>query len=55
MLLTADQAIRCVILCQLLTNTFIPIFLVRLDESTGHVLLLAGDNVDYRDGFWRFL
>ncbi|WP_375341105.1 hypothetical protein [Okeania sp. SIO2B3] len=33
---TAEQSIRCVILCQSLTNTFTSIFLVRLDERTVH-------------------
>jgi hypothetical protein len=55
---TAEQAIRCVILCQSLTNTFTPIHIVRLDEQTGNVFILAGDNIEieiYRNGFWRFL
>ncbi|MHC5676894.1 MAG: DUF6888 family protein [Nostoc sp.] len=40
---TAEQGIRCVILCQSLTNTFTPIYIVRLDEQTGNVFILAGD------------
>ncbi|WDD35745.1 hypothetical protein PQG02_17360 [Nostoc sp. UHCC 0926] len=55
---TAEQGIRCVILCQSLTNTFTPIFIVRLDEQTGNVFILAGDNIEieiYRNGLWRFL
>jgi hypothetical protein len=35
-----------------------PIFLVRLDERTGNLFILAGDNVEielYRNGLWRFL
>ncbi len=39
---TAEQGIRCVILCQSLTNTFTPIFIVRLDEQTGNVSILLG-------------
>ncbi|WP_407682442.1 DUF6888 family protein [Pseudocalidococcus azoricus] len=55
---TAEQAIRCVILCQCLTNTFTPIFVLRLDERTGNLFLLAGDNIEikiYRNGLGRFL
>jgi hypothetical protein len=55
---SADQGIMCVTLCQSVTNTFIPIFIVRLDERTGNVFILAGDNIEieiYRNGRWRFL
>ena len=56
---TAEQGIACVILCQSLTNTFfIPVFIVRLDERTGHLFILGGDNIEieiYRNGSWRFL
>lgn len=55
---TSEQGIICVILCQSLTSTFTTIFLVRLDERTGNVFILAGDNIEieiYRNGLWRFL
>lgn len=55
---TAEQGIRCVILSQSLTNTLTPIFVVRLDERTGNVFILAGDNIEieiYRNGLWRFV
>ncbi|AFY46868.1 hypothetical protein Nos7524_0970 [Nostoc sp. PCC 7524] len=55
---TAEQGIMCVTLCQSLTNTFTPIFIVRLDERTGNVFILAGDNIQieiYRNGRWRFI
>jgi hypothetical protein len=55
---TAEQGIRSVILCQSLTNTFIPIWVLRMDERTGNVFILAGDNIEieiYRNGLWRFL
>ena len=48
----------CVILCQSLTNTFTSIFIVKVDERTGNVFILAGDNIQieiYRNGYWRFL
>ena len=46
------------LLCQSLTNTFTSIVIVRLDERTGNVFILAGDNIQieiYRNGRWRFL
>jgi hypothetical protein len=35
-----------------------PIFVVRLDERTGNVFILAGDSIEieiYRNALWRFL
>ncbi|MGF2039062.1 DUF6888 family protein [Nostoc sp. ChiVER01] len=55
---TAEQGIRCVILSQSLTNTFTPIYIIRLDEQTGKCFILAGDNIEikiYNNGLWRFL
>lgn len=55
---TAEQGITCARLCQSLTNTFTPVFIVRLDERTGNLFILAGDNIEIeidRDGSWRFL
>jgi hypothetical protein len=55
---TAEQSIMGVILCQSLTNTFTPVFIVRLDERTGNLFILAGDNIEIeidRNGSWRFL
>ncbi len=48
----------CITLCQSLTNTFTAIFIIRLDERTENVFILAGDNIQieiYRNGRWRFL
>ena len=55
---TAEQSIMSVILCQSLTNTFTPVVIVRLDERTGNLFILAGDNIEIeidRKGSWRFL
>jgi hypothetical protein len=55
---TAEQGIMCIALCQSLTTTFTPIFVVRLDERTQNVFILAGDNIEieiYPNGLWRFL
>jgi hypothetical protein len=55
---TAEQGITCITLCQSITNTFVPIFVIRLDERTSNVFILAGDSMEieiYRNGRWRFL
>ncbi|MGF1542263.1 MAG: hypothetical protein ACFCU5_17765 [Pleurocapsa sp.] len=58
MLPTGKQGITCIILCQSLTNTFTPIFIVRIDERTKNVFILAGEDIQieiYPNGYWRFL
>jgi hypothetical protein len=57
---TAEQSIKCVILCQYLTDTYSPINMVRFDVRTGVIFILAGigDNIEveiYRNGLWRFV
>jgi hypothetical protein len=56
---TSEQGIECVVLCQSMTSKFlIPIHIVRLDERTGNIFILAGDNIEieiYRNGLWRFI
>ena len=56
---TAEQGITCARLCQSLTNTFTtPVVIVRLDERTGHLFILAGDNIEIeisRNGSPTFL
>lgn len=55
---TPQQAARCFVLCQNLTKMYLPIFLVRLDERTGNVFLLAGEETEIvitRDGQWRYV
>jgi hypothetical protein len=54
----AEQGVQCIILCQFLTGTFTPIFVVRLDERTGHIFILAGDTIAVEipcNGIWRLL
>jgi hypothetical protein len=55
---SGKQGITCIILCQSLTNTFTPIFIVRIDERTKNVFILAGEDIQieiYPNGYWRFL
>ncbi|MBR8839226.1 MAG: hypothetical protein DSM106950_35800 [Stigonema ocellatum SAG 48.90 = DSM 106950] len=54
---TAEQNLTCFILSQNLTTLLLPIFIVRLDERTGSIYILAGEEtgiVIARDGKWRY-
>ncbi|AFY49887.1 hypothetical protein Nos7524_4117 [Nostoc sp. PCC 7524] len=54
---TPAQTITCFILCQNVTSLFLPIFLVRIDERTGNIYILAGEETGIlitRDGRWRY-
>lgn len=55
--ITPEQAITCVTQCQKLTSLLKQIHIVRLDERTGDVYVLAGDDIGiiiFRDGKWEF-
>ncbi|WP_442937990.1 DUF6888 family protein [Nostoc sp.] len=55
---TAAQALKCVYLCQSLTTAYLPIYIVRLDERTGNIFILGGNEIEIlisRDGNWRYL
>lgn len=55
---TVPQTQRCFQLCQNLTSLYLSLELVRLDERTGNVVLLAGEEVFieiYPNGNWRFI
>ena len=43
---TAEQALKCVYLCQSLTTVYRPIYMVRLDERTGKIFILAGNDIE---------
>ena len=54
---TAEQNLTCFILSQNLTSMLLDISMVRLDERTGNVYILAGEEtgiVITRDGKWRY-
>ncbi len=54
---TAEQNLICFILSQNLTAFLLPIFIVRLDERTGNIYILAGEEtgiVINRNGKWRY-
>ncbi|MHC5939210.1 DUF6888 family protein [Nostoc sp.] len=44
-------------LCQNVTSLFLPIFIVRIDERTGNIYILAGEETGIlitRDRKWRY-
>jgi hypothetical protein len=54
---TSEQSLICFILSQNLTTFLLPIFIVRLDERTGNIYILAGEQtgiVINRNGKWRY-
>ena len=54
---TAAQTSQCFILCQKLTMFYKPIYLVRLDERTGEVVIIAGEEAQIaiaQNGEWTF-
>lgn len=54
---TAKQTLACVIQCQKVTSLLRPIHIVRLDERTGNIYVLAAKDLGFvvtRDGDWRF-
>jgi hypothetical protein len=54
---TAEQNLVCFILSQNLTTFLLPIFIVRQDERTGNIYILAGEEtgiVINRNGKWRY-
>ena len=54
---TSEQSLISFILSQNLTTFLLPIFIVRLDERTGNIYILAGEEtgiVINRNGKWRY-
>ncbi|GGA02327.1 DUF6888 family protein [Okeania sp. KiyG1] len=55
---TSEQKTRCYVLCCWFTRLYLPINIVRLDERTGNIFFLAGeDNIIeiYPNGNWRYI
>jgi len=54
---TSAQTLTCFIRCQAITTLLMPIHIVRLDERTGNIYILAGEELEItisRDGNWKF-
>jgi len=55
---TEKQALRCFQICQNLTNMYLSIDLIRLDERTKNIIIISGDETIieiYPNGKWRFI
>jgi hypothetical protein len=55
---TANQALACVRVCQMLSNSFKDIKLFRFDDKIGYIYILAGDSMDIiidSYGEWGFI
>ncbi len=55
---TTQQASRCFQLCQNLTNMYLSLDLVRLDQRMGNVIILSGEEIlieIYQNGNWKFV
>jgi hypothetical protein len=42
---TEIPAIRCFMMCQRITQMYLPLYLVRLDERRGDIFILAGEEL----------
>ena len=42
---TEKQVVNCFIMCQRITQMYLPISLVRLDERTNDIFILAGEDI----------
>jgi hypothetical protein len=55
---TAEQALACLRVCQMLSNYYRNIELFRFDDQTGIVFIFASDELQIivpPNGLWRFL
>ena len=55
---TNEQALRCFQLSQNLTEMYLSIDLIRFDERTGSIIIIAGRETIieiYANGDWRFV
>ena len=52
---TAVQALTCLRVCQMVSNSFLDIHLIRFNEIKGYVYILAGDEMEiliFPEGNW---
>ncbi|MFE1743796.1 DUF6888 family protein [Coleofasciculus sp. H7-2] len=58
MIPTSAQLLTCFILSYWATKMYLPIYIVRIDEPTGGVFFLAGEETAIlinRNGLWKLL
>ena len=56
---TESQLLKCLLLCQILSNCYRPIQLVRYDENRKEIFIIAGElgNIEitiFEQGQWRY-
>jgi hypothetical protein len=54
---TREQEATCLRLCVNVTRFYLSIHIIRLDERSGEIYLLAGEEIGIvvqRDGIWRY-
>jgi hypothetical protein len=54
---TPAQESKCFVICQNLTDKYLVIHIIRLDERTGEIYILAGQETEIlisRNGQWRY-
>jgi hypothetical protein len=56
---TESQLLKCLVLCQILSNCYRPIQLVRYDENRKEIFIIAGKlgNIEitiFEKGHWRY-
>ncbi|WP_438357534.1 DUF6888 family protein [Aphanothece sacrum] len=57
MIPTQAQVWQCYRLCVWATKLYLPIYLIRLDERTGYIIFIAGEEIlieIYPNGNWRY-
>uniref|UniRef100_UPI0035A1B006 DUF6888 family protein n=1 Tax=Hassallia byssoidea TaxID=482630 RepID=UPI0035A1B006 len=55
---TSAQLLTCFILSYWATKMYLPVYIIRIDERTGEVFFLAGEETAIlinRNGLWRLL
>jgi hypothetical protein len=55
---TAEQLYTCYVLTVWATKMYLPVFLVTVDERTGNVFFLAGEEIEVlieHSGIWNYL
>jgi hypothetical protein len=44
---TAAQLLKCFLICYELTRRYLPIYIVRVDERTRYIYILAGEQTEF--------
>jgi hypothetical protein len=58
MRVTAAQAMKAIVICQNLSDSYRPIYVFRFEPRTGYIFILGGENIQVvipQDGNWEFI